>query len=75
MYVSGARYREVDLMGYHVTVIINDTFGSDNEVLYSSAAAAIDKRYFRDINADIKEIKTAQYATINRKTDTGTGNR
>ena len=75
MYVSGARYRKVDLMGYHVTVIINMTFGSDNEVLYFSAAAAIDLRYFRDINADIKEIKTAQYATVNRKTDTGTGNR
>lgn len=72
MYASGVRHREVEIMGYRITVIISMTFGSNNEVLYFSAAAAIDMRYFKDINADIKEIKTAQYATYGT-TNTGTG--
>lgn len=74
MYMSGVCHRRVELMGYHVTVIINKTFGSDNEVLYFSVAAAIDMQYFKDINANITEIKTAQYA-VNRSTDTEAGNR
>lgn len=71
MYLSGVNFRQVELMGYSVTVIISKTFGSNNEVLYFSAAAAIDIKYFEDINSNIKEIKTAQYA-VNRITDTGT---
>lgn len=74
MYVSGVYHRQVELMGYHVTVIISKTFGSNNEVLYFGASAAIDMKYFEDINANIKEIKTEKYATYG-STDTGTGNR
>ena len=74
MYMSGTYHRQVELMGYTVTVLIQRTFGPNAEVLYFSAAAAIDMQYFEDIKANIKEIKTAQYGTINRSTDTGTGN-
>lgn len=72
MYLSGVKHRICEIMGYQVIVILNNTYGSDMEVLYFSASAAIDIQYFKDIKANITEINTKDYA-VDRKTDTRTG--
>ncbi len=62
MVMNDIRKRNVDLMGYKLTLIVNATFGNANEVLWHGACAAIPLEFFEDIKAPIQEIPTKDYA-------------